>query len=182
MVWGKAFMLPLWSNAFDTLHQHPPGSQNLKEEHSTRRVKKGTKKRLWNLIPCVCVHSKSPACCDHTPCAVSVFSRLPVRVVGCEIGSLCSSAPESCFHRFFSSSAHHHLSLHCNLHLSISLWDSDLAVAFFHTPPFVSVSPFLSLSLSFCPPAYLPHSAHLSHHLSPALSASHLPFLEGSFV
>lgn len=49
-------------------------------------------------------------------------------------------------------------------------------------PIFTALPSFQSLLFLFLPSAYLPHSPHLSHHLSPPPSASHLPFLEGSFV
>lgn len=139
MVWGKAFMLPPWSNSFDTLRQHPPGSQKFKGKAQQKTSKKKAQKEalkpyevfICSVCVCLCVFyqsvfSKSPACYDHTPCAVSVFSRLPVRVVGCEIGSLCSPAP-SLASTDSSLLLHiHHLSLRCTLHLSVSLRDSDL--------------------------------------------------------
>lgn len=114
---------------------------------------------------CTCavirVCSKSPTCSDHTLCdicvCVCVFSVLPVSVVRCEIECLCSSAPPVLFPQILSS-ARHHLSLQHNLRLSISLPDSDLAIAHFtllspcscHPPPpsFSSLSSLLFLPLS----------------------------------
>lgn len=120
---------------------------------------KGTKRAteaLWSFyLLCVCARAHTCVCVQSHPHAmiiqcvmyVCVFFKLPVRVVGCEIGSLCSSAPQSCFHRFLSS-VRHHLSLHHNLRLTISLPRQWPCYRPFHTPPSMSV--FLSPSLPSC--------------------------------
>lgn len=65
MVWGEAFMPSPWSNAFDSLHQHPPGSRNLKEGRSRRRVKRHQKSRrtpmkfIFAVRVCWCVRVQS---------------------------------------------------------------------------------------------------------------------------
>lgn len=80
MFWGKAFMPPPWSNAFDTLGQYPPGSRNPKEERERER-KKAPKEAVKPCVAigcvCTCTHatmsvpvvcSKSPTCYDYILC------------------------------------------------------------------------------------------------------------------
>lgn len=105
---------------------------------------------------CASMCSKSPTCYDHTQGDVC-FLRLLIREVGCEIRSLCSSAPKSCFHRFLSSL----------LYMSPSV--SPLQPP----PPCVSRRQWpcyrsFHTTLSSC--AHLCHSSCLSHRFSPSLS------------
>lgn len=176
MVRGKAFMPPPWSNAFDTVGQIPPpstpGSTNPKEEHSKRRVKRGTKRDtevIWSffiflfgglvfvlLRGCVCVQSH-PTCYDHTPCDVlgaCVFSSLLPERWSVKSGLSLSLGLVSTD----SSSVCHHLSLPWNLRRSITLPVTDLAITHFTpaapSPPallLVLVTPPVFLSACLCP-------------------------------
>lgn len=181
MVWGKAFMPPPWSNAFDTLGQYPPGIRNPKEKHSRRRVKRHQKRR-WSpvkflfaacvsvcMFAYVCVQSHPHAMIIHCVMYVCVFEAPKPEWWGVKSGVSASQPPPVLFPQIplFSTSPSVSPPQPPPPHLSLS--DSDLAIAHFTLlPPCQSFSPlllvFLTLSTS------LITSLHPSLCLSSSLS------------
>lgn len=110
-----------------------------------------------------CVRSHLHAMIIHSVMYVCVFSLLPVGVVRCEIECLCSSAPQSCFHRFSLQ------------HVTICLSTTTCASpSLFQTVTLPSPISHSSLHVRAPPPLSpcLPHSSHLSHHFAVCLSSS----------
>jgi len=157
----------------------PPRQQKSKGCAQQRKTKKRHQKRHWNPNKFLfAVLSHPHAMIIQRIMYICVFSSLKVWEVGCEIRSLFTSAPWSCYHRLFSSSLCHHLSLLWNLRLSVILPVTDLAITHF-TQPSTSLSLHLlvlaTLTVSHKPIPTPPP-------ISLSLPDSHLPFLRGSFV